>query len=101
MKTNAYLSFRPRALGCALALAFSMSAQAAVSEQDAARLGKDLTPVGAEKAASKDGSIPAWDGGLSKSPAASTPTPPTSPSIRWTPRTWTGTPTGCPPARPR
>jgi hypothetical protein len=35
MKTNAYLSFRPRALGCALALAFSMSAQAAVSEQDA------------------------------------------------------------------
>ncbi|HRH73699.1 MAG TPA: DUF1329 domain-containing protein [Zoogloea sp.] len=69
MKTNAYLSFRPRALGCALALAFSMSAQAAVSEQDAARLGKDLTPVGAEKAASKDGSIPVWDGGLSKVPA--------------------------------
>jgi hypothetical protein len=33
MKTNAYLSFRPRALGCALALAFSMSALAAVSEQ--------------------------------------------------------------------
>ena len=69
MKRNANLSFRPRALGCALALAFSMSAQAAVSEQDAARLGKDLTPVGAEKAASKDGSIPAWDGGLSKVPA--------------------------------
>ncbi|MCK6395116.1 DUF1329 domain-containing protein [Zoogloea sp.] len=69
MKRNANFFFRPQALGCALALAFSMSAQAAVSEQDAARLGKDLTPVGAEKAASKDGSIPAWDGGLSKVPA--------------------------------
>ena len=46
-----------------------MSAQAAVSEQDAARLGKDLTPIGAEKAASKDGIVPAWDGGMSKVPA--------------------------------
>lgn len=31
--------------------------------QDAARLGKDLTPSGAEKAGNKDGSIPAWAGG--------------------------------------
>lgn len=36
---------------------------------DAARLGSDLTPFGAEKAANKDGSIPAWTGGLSKAPA--------------------------------
>jgi hypothetical protein len=38
----------------------------AASEQDAARLGKELTPVGAEKAASKDGSIPEWKGGTAK-----------------------------------
>jgi hypothetical protein len=47
----------------------SINASAAVSEQEAARLGKDLTPVGAEKAASKDGAVPAWDGGMTKVPA--------------------------------
>ncbi|MFJ3054983.1 DUF1329 domain-containing protein [Herbaspirillum sp. NPDC087042] len=41
----------------------------AAGTSDAARLGADLTPFGAEKAASKDGSIPAWSGGLSKAPA--------------------------------
>lgn len=45
------------------------AAQAAASAQDAARLGADLTPFGAEKAANKDGSIPAWSGGLGKAPA--------------------------------
>ena len=35
---------------------------AAVSAEQAARLGKDLTPVGAEMAGNADGSIPAWDG---------------------------------------
>ncbi|MFA7268916.1 MAG: DUF1329 domain-containing protein [Sterolibacterium sp.] len=39
---------------------------AAVSEQEAARLGKELTPVGAERAANKDGSIPEWKGGTPK-----------------------------------
>lgn len=43
-------------------------AQAAVSAQEAARLGADLTPIGAEKAGNAAGTIPAWDGGLS-SPA--------------------------------
>jgi len=33
--------------------------------QDAARLGAELTPSGAEKAGNKDGSIPAWAGGES------------------------------------
>ena len=37
------------------------SAIAAVTPQDAARLGQDLTPMGAEKAGNADGSIPAWD----------------------------------------
>ena len=34
---------------------------AAVSPDQAARLGKDLTPVGAEMAGNADGSIPPWD----------------------------------------
>ncbi|MBS1201018.1 MAG: outer rane lipoproteinsorting protein [Proteobacteria bacterium] len=44
------------------------SALAAVSAQEAARLGKDLTPMGAEKAGNAAGTIPAWDGGIT-SPA--------------------------------
>ena len=46
---------------------------AKVSPDEAARLGKDLTPTGAEKVGNKDGSIPAWDGGLSKPPACFKP----------------------------
>lgn len=36
-------------------------AMASVSPEDAARLGKELTPMGAERAGNADGSIPAWD----------------------------------------
>ncbi|MCZ4328312.1 hypothetical protein O4H28_18720, partial [Brachybacterium paraconglomeratum] len=43
---------------------------AAVSEQEAAQLGTSLTPLGGEMAGNADGSIPAWDGGLSTSAAA-------------------------------
>lgn len=39
-------------------------ATAAVSAAEAAKLGNELTPLGAEKAGNADGSIPAWDGGL-------------------------------------
>jgi len=49
------------------------SAHAEMSPQDLARLGKDLTPVGAEAAGNKDGSIPAWTGGLTKPPAGHDP----------------------------
>jgi hypothetical protein len=42
---------------------------AAVTAEEAARLGKDLTPMGAERAGNAAGTIPAWDGGLTK-PAA-------------------------------
>ncbi|MGI2121426.1 DUF1329 domain-containing protein [Shewanella baltica] len=41
-------------------------AMAKVSEADAAKLGNELTPLGAEKAGNADGSIPAWDGGITK-----------------------------------
>jgi hypothetical protein len=46
----------------------SGAALAAVTAQEAARLGDDLTPLGGDKAGNAAGTIPAWDGGLS-SPA--------------------------------
>jgi hypothetical protein len=42
------------------------SVMAAVSADDAAKLGASLTPLGAEKGANADGSIPEWTGGLPK-----------------------------------
>lgn len=38
-------------------------AQAAVSAEEAAKLKTTLTPLGAERAGNKDGSIPPWEGG--------------------------------------
>jgi hypothetical protein len=49
------------------------NAWAKLTADEAARLGADLTPVGAEKAGNADGSIPAWDGGLSAPPAGWSP----------------------------
>ncbi|MDQ0652511.1 DUF1329 domain-containing protein [Pseudomonas cedrina] len=43
---------------------------AAVSPDEAAKLGTTLTPVGAEKAGNADGSIPAWTGGIPKNAGA-------------------------------
>src|SRR3982750_4547629 len=43
---------------------------AAVSASDAAKLGAELTPLGAEKAGNADGSIPAWDGGITSASQA-------------------------------
>jgi len=57
------------ALVAALLAAVGSFSWAAVSEQEAARLGKELTPVGAERAGNKDGSIPEWKGGEMKAPA--------------------------------
>jgi hypothetical protein len=48
-------------------------ASAAVSAAEAAKLGAELTPMGAEKAGNADGSIPAWDGGLSSAAQAGNP----------------------------
>jgi len=41
---------------------------AAVSAEEAARLGRDLTPVGAERAGNAEGTIPAWTGGITEPP---------------------------------
>ena len=40
---------------------------AAVSADEAAKLKTTLTPLGAERGANADGSIPAWTGGVTKS----------------------------------
>lgn len=51
---------------------FSLASGTAMAKLDAseiARLGQDLTPVGAEKAGNASGTIPAWDGGISQPPA--------------------------------
>ncbi len=42
---------------------------AAVSADQAARLGRDLTPLGAEKAGNADRTIPEWTGGITSPPA--------------------------------
>ena len=53
-------------LSTALAVTASSLAWAGATESEAARLGGELTPVGAAKEASKDGSIPAWSGATAK-----------------------------------
>jgi len=49
--------------GMAMALV-ALNLHAAVSAEQAAKLGDSLTPMGAERSANHDGSIPAWTGGL-------------------------------------
>jgi hypothetical protein len=62
---------RKQLLAALIATMFAapMVAQAAVSADEAAKLKTTLTPLGAERAGNKDGSIPAWDGGMTKAPA--------------------------------
>lgn len=48
----------------AVVAGLSMPAVAKVSADEAAKLGKELTPMGAEAAGNAAGTIPAWDGGL-------------------------------------
>ena len=52
-------------LGCAAA---SM-AMAELSADQIARLGKDLTPLGGERAANSAGTIPKWTGGITRPPS--------------------------------
>lgn len=53
----------------ALILAASLPVSAKVDQAKADALKSTLTPTGAEKGANKDGSIPAWDGGVKAAPA--------------------------------
>lgn len=54
------------------ALTLSVGAYAELAAADLAKLGTTLTPMGAEKAANAAGTIPAWDGGITKVPAGVT-----------------------------
>jgi len=56
----------------ATALTFALyggAVSAKVTSAEAAKLGNELTPVGAIKAGNADGSIPAWTGGITSAPA--------------------------------
>ncbi len=64
------MKFVKTLLATSMAMMLAAQAQAAVSEQEAAKLGSSLTQVGAEKAANADGSIPAYNGGLTTAPAS-------------------------------
>jgi len=65
MRTHAFCWIIALVLGACLA----GQSLAAISADQVARLGKDLTPLGAEKAGNADGSIPAWEGGITTPPA--------------------------------
>ncbi|CAN7404791.1 DUF1329 domain-containing protein [Pseudomonas sp. GL-B-26] len=64
------MKFAKTVLAASLAMVLAAQAQAAVSPQDVAKLGSSLTLVGAEKAGNADGSIPAYNGGLTTAPAS-------------------------------
>ncbi|WP_338362722.1 DUF1329 domain-containing protein [uncultured Pseudoalteromonas sp.] len=65
---------KPTLIATALCSMFlSSAAMAKMSAEEVARLGQDLTPFGAEKAANADGSIPAWNGGITSAPAGYEP----------------------------
>jgi len=53
----------------AVLIGIAAPASAKLTDAEIARLGADLTPVGAEKAGNKDGTIPAWSGGLCAPPS--------------------------------
>ncbi|MFV0454324.1 MAG: DUF1329 domain-containing protein [Pseudomonas sp.] len=61
-----------RKLGFLVLAACACQVQAKVDETQAARLGQELTPLGAERAGNAAGSIPAWTGGV-QPPAGYTP----------------------------
>jgi len=68
MKLKHVLGSGLLAVACATTIA-----TAGVTAQQAARLGADLTPMGAEKAANAAGTIPAWNGGITSAAQAGAP----------------------------
>lgn len=64
------MKFKLKLIAAGTCCAFlSATALAALTAAEADKLGRDLTPSGAEKAGNKEGTIPAWTGGLTKPPA--------------------------------
>lgn len=58
---------------CSMSLGLAVSASAGVSDEEAAKLGSTLTPVGAERSGNADGSIPAWNDKGIAAPASYVP----------------------------
>jgi hypothetical protein len=62
----------PKLIVCALMAVFMICAAgpvlAKVTVEEAARLKQDLTPFGAERAGNAEGTIPAWEGGITAIP---------------------------------
>ncbi len=67
------MRFLSSVLAASLVAVIAGQAQAGISAQEAARLGTNLTGVGAEMAGNADGSIPAYKGGLTTPPASFKP----------------------------
>ncbi len=68
------MKFTKTLLASAVTAAFiATPAIAKLTDAEVGRLGKDLTPLGGEVAGNKDGSIPAYTGGLMKPPACFKP----------------------------
>jgi hypothetical protein len=63
------MQFPQRIALSVLAAIGTLAANAAVTPEEAKALGTTLTSVGAEKAANKDGTIPAYTGGMTTPPA--------------------------------
>lgn len=62
-------------LGCALMLAVgtTVSVWAELTPDEIAKLGTELTPLGGVKAGNAEGTIPAWEGGITSPPSSWTP----------------------------
>ena len=60
-------------LALAAGAAFAAPAAAQLSSADVGKLGTTLTPMGADKAGNAAGTIPAWDGGVTRPIAGYTP----------------------------
>ena len=59
-------------LSLTISMVLSTGALAKIPAGEAAKLSSELTPMGATRAANKDGSIPEWTGGITKLPAGYT-----------------------------
>lgn len=57
----------------AAAAALAHSASGAISDEEAARLGQELTPMGGVKSGNTEGTIPAWEGGIRSAAEAGFP----------------------------
>lgn len=67
------LASKPLLCGALAMMLAAPAALAKVSSEEAAKLGKELTPFGAIRAGNTEGTIPAWEGGITTPPAGYQP----------------------------